>query len=135
MTIDLQAIEERERWGEIAPYDPWGTAVDRLKVTRADVRALIAEVRRLTGKYEIARALNEKLEGKLRRYRELAKVVRGLQQAKEGYSQWYDSKTSQERISAATVECRLRTVLAQKERDVIDAATELLKEAHDAQAS
>lgn len=137
------------------------TTVDELKkqdlrlqenhIIREDNDRLRAEVKHLQGWIETewpkekpegytvwcrAQELRAKENGPIRRdlerYRELAKVVRGLQQAKEEYNHWYDSKTPQERVPEAKKECRLRAIMAQKERDVIDAATDLLKEAHDA---
>lgn len=139
MSIDLVAIKGREKAATKGPWAWHGwPAGDPIKKTFSQKdsgrKVFTAEMSNADATFVVyARSDIPALITELKRHRELAKVVKGLQQAKEEYNHWYDSKTPQERVPEAEKECRLRAIMAQKERDVIDAATELLKEAQDAQ--
>lgn len=99
--IDLQAIEDRQK------YDPPTVVIGH---ARADIAALIAEVRWLSAAHREDQTIVRHLEDELKRYRELAKVIKKIADCEA----WDDLYSSDH--------------MPKDKRHVV----ELLKETHDA---
>ena len=58
---------------------------------------------------------------------DLKKAVEALEVAKDAYDSWYDSTPREKRHLDSERECELRSTLCREERNVINAAKELVR--------